>query len=750
MQPFELPEFYMPYPARLNPHLESAREHSKAWAYEMDMVDAPQNGTAIWDEHDFDSHDYALLCAYTHPDASGPELDLVTDWYVWVFYFDDHFLELYKRTRDLTGAREYLDRLRAFMPTEGAITETPTNPVERGLADLWTRTVPTMSADWRHRFAESTTNLLDESRWELANIDEGRVPNPIEYIEMRRKVGGAPWSANLVEHAAGAEVPAVIAATRPMQVLRDTFSDGVHLRNDLFSYQREVDHEGELNNGVLVLERFLGCATQQAADTVNDMLTSRLQQFEHTAVTEVPALFEECGVDPKARLDVVAYVKGLQDWQSGGHEWHMQSSRYMNGRANGSPSGPSVLDGPTGLGTAAARIPLSLVASAPRRLRSFSHVPYQVVGPVPHPDFYLPFTTRLSPHLQAARDHMMKWGARMGMLDALPGVPNSGIWDEHKLRAFDFALCAAGIHPDASADELNLSTCWLTWGTYGDDYYPVVFGRAHDMAGARASNERLSQFMPVGSTATPLPMNALERGLADLWPRTAGPMTVSAQRKFRTAIEDMTGSWLWELANQMQNRIPDPVDYIEMRRKTFGSDLTMSLSRLAHGQVVPPEIYRTRPIRALESSAADYAGLLNDVFSYQKEIQFEGEIHNCILVVQNFLDCDRHRALGIVNDLMTARMLQFEHVVSTELPALFDEFDLDADARAALTGYADELKDWLAGILTWNEGCHRYDESELRHHPPVGTLPFGGPTGLGTSTARLEPFRTAGAPLRGL
>jgi len=48
--------------------------------------------------------------------------------------------------------------------------------------------------DWRHRFAESTKNLLDESLWELANINEGRVPNPIEYVEMRRKVGGAPWS----------------------------------------------------------------------------------------------------------------------------------------------------------------------------------------------------------------------------------------------------------------------------------------------------------------------------------------------------------------------------------------------------------------------------------------------------------------------------------------------------------------------------------------------------------------------------
>jgi germacradienol/geosmin synthase len=45
--------------------------------------------------------------------------------------------------------------------------------------------------------------------WGLANISDGRVPNPIEYIEMRRRVGGAPWSADLVEHAIGVELPAV-------------------------------------------------------------------------------------------------------------------------------------------------------------------------------------------------------------------------------------------------------------------------------------------------------------------------------------------------------------------------------------------------------------------------------------------------------------------------------------------------------------------------------------------------------------
>ncbi|WP_375506881.1 hypothetical protein [uncultured Nostoc sp.] len=232
-QPFELPSFYVPWPARLNPNLEAARVHSKAWAYEMGILGGAEGSEdyGIWDERKFDAHDYALLCSYTHPDADEPMLNLVTDWYVWVFFFDDHFLELYKRTQDMAGAKKYLNGLPAFMPVQPQETPPePTNAVERGLVNLWTRTIPNASQDWVIRFSESTINLLKESLWELANISQNRVANPIEYIEMRRKVGGAPWSANLVEHAVGAEIPAAIAPTRPLRVLKDTFSDGVHLR----------------------------------------------------------------------------------------------------------------------------------------------------------------------------------------------------------------------------------------------------------------------------------------------------------------------------------------------------------------------------------------------------------------------------------------------------------------------------------------------------------------------------------------
>src|SRR5262247_729619 len=80
-QPFTLPEFYLPHPARRNPHLERARAHAKEWARKMGMIE----GSGIWEEADFDAHDYALLCAYTHTDADGPALDVVTDRYVMIF-----------------------------------------------------------------------------------------------------------------------------------------------------------------------------------------------------------------------------------------------------------------------------------------------------------------------------------------------------------------------------------------------------------------------------------------------------------------------------------------------------------------------------------------------------------------------------------------------------------------------------------------------------------------------------------------
>ncbi|WP_344839873.1 terpene synthase family protein [Actinocorallia longicatena] len=711
-----MPEFYLPYPARLNPHVDATREHSRQWSYDMGILSAPGGGPPIWTEEEYDAHDYALLSAYTHPDSPGPVLDTVNDWYVWVFYFDDHFLELFKRTRDIEGAQAYLDRLALFMPVEdGAEIPEPTNPVEAGLRDLWERTVPAMGRGWRERFADATRALLDESLWELANIDAGRVANPIEYIEMRRRVGGAPWSAGIIEYATGSELPDSAARSRPLRVLTDTFADAVHLRNDLFSYEREVADEGELSNAVLVFEKYFGLSTQAAAEATNDLLSSRLYQFDNTAVIEVPPLMERLGLDPAERLAVAGYVKGLQDWQTGGHEWHMRSSRYMNkGALHSSPGG---------LGTAGARPP-SPANLGYGRFKSFTHVPFERVGPTTLPDFHMPYPLRINRHYAQARRWHDAWGAAQGLT-------SEGLWTGDKLHGFDFTLCAAGISPESTLEELELSANWLTWGTYLDDYLPKVFGPSRNLAGARALADRLGAFMPAGTGApAPEPLTPLERGLDDLWRRTAPGLTDRGLASFRAAVTAMMDAMVWELSCVAQNRIPDPVDYVEMRRFTFGSDMTMALGRLSWGDFLPEELFASRTIRQIEHAISDWATFLNDIFSYQKEIEFEGEVNNIVLVIQNFLDVTRTEAVRIADGLMRSRLDQFEHLIATELPVLADRLGLDDRARAALASYLDELRDWAVAILHWHRETHRYREEDLR--PALALRPRG----LGTSALR--------------
>jgi germacradienol/geosmin synthase len=112
----------------------------------------------------------------------------------------------------------------------------------------------------------------------------------------------------------------------------------------------------------------------------------------------------------------------------------------------------------------------------------------------------------------------------------------------------------------------------------------------------------------------------------------------------------------------------------------------------------------------LEAAASDVACLTNDIFSYQKELVFEGEIHNFVLVAKHFLACAEPRAFEIASALMASRVRQFEHLVATELPALFDDFGLGDEHRGMLSAYVARMQHWMAGVLRWHIAVGRYNE----------------------------------------
>lgn len=355
----ELPDLHVPFAARLNPHVDTARRHSRAWAEEMGMF-AAEDGVPVWDESGFDRSDFALFAALTHPDAEAAELDIATDWHVWSWYLDDYFVEVFKRGRDRDGARTFVERLPAFMPLVPAVTPPPANVVEHALGDVWNRTVPFLPWEERGQFAEGVVTMARSWLWELDNLVHDRVPDPIDYVETRRTTGGAELTTRTARLGLRTRVPPEVLDAPAFQALTDTFTDAVDLINDIMSYRRETEFEGEVNNAVLVTERFLDCGSREAAEVVNRLLTARVREFEGVLESGLPALFDEVGLGTEGRAEVMRYAHGLRDLMAGVAAWSRDTPRYHD---------PSLWTGRTG--AAPAERPPNFPAGIPLRRRAF-------------------------------------------------------------------------------------------------------------------------------------------------------------------------------------------------------------------------------------------------------------------------------------------------------------------------------------------------------------------------------------------
>ena len=163
--------------------------------------------------------------------------------------------------------------------------------------------------------------------------------------------------------------------------------------------------------------------------------------------------------------------------------------------------------------------------------------------------------------------------------------------------------------------------------------------------------------------------------------------------------------------------------------------------------MISPELLNARPILPLLNSARDYACLTNDIFSYRKETEFEGEFHNCAVVVQHFLDCGAQESIDIIADLMTSRMRQFERIANLEIPALSEDLNLPSEDRVVVDKFVQHLQNWMAGILEWHRQSRRYPDFDSAANSSAESVDasvrvpvrlFRTPTGLGTSAVNLS------------
>lgn len=327
------------------------------------------------------------------------------------------------------------------------------------------------------------------------------------------------------------------------------------------------------------------------------------------------------------------------------------------------------------------------------------------------PSFDMPFAARLSPHVDKVRHRTKAWVRDMGMFNGRP-------WTEAFYDAADYGGFGPFTHPTASLEDLQHLNDWHTWGWYVSDAFVDGFVRPRNVAGGRAYMTRLKSTL---TGAPALPMNPAETGLADLLSRS------TLDDEDREHLVEFLDALLWELHNTAQGRVPDPVDLVEMRRHTIATNLSAKLARRSVGAELPAELLRNSAMRALVDAFGDVPALRHEIVGFARCYATGGSTTSAVLAVRQFFDCELQQAVGIVADLIAARLRQICSILD-ELPGLAVEYDLDAEAKAGLHRYAEALKSWLAGELLWTRRSGRYSFS-----PTPTRASFHAPPGLGTA-----------------
>jgi hypothetical protein len=319
-----LPDISSPFPYRVNPHADGARRHLARWARDAGLVNRESA------RQRFERADFGWFAALVYPDASAPHLDLMADWFAWLFLVDDQLDDgLFGRSQDQVG--DVIGQMRAVL--EGRVQhavpagrEVPT--VVSSLADLWRRTTADAPPGWPRRFIGHLEQCLSTAAlWEAANRIGGVVPAEDTYIANRRHTGAIYVCMDLIEIVRPTEMPASVRDSREFTAALDAACNVVCWTNDVYSLAKERAL-GEVHNLVYVVEHHRGLAQPDALDHVRTAIaeeTGLFLAYERRALAAHPDWAEPLG----------RYLLGMRTWMRGNLDWSRRTKRYRTSAATG-------------------------------------------------------------------------------------------------------------------------------------------------------------------------------------------------------------------------------------------------------------------------------------------------------------------------------------------------------------------------------------------------------------------------------
>ncbi|MFD8086776.1 hypothetical protein ACFV4F_34350 [Kitasatospora sp. NPDC059722] len=334
-------------PPRMSPHRQELERLILAWADRYGLVDGPRARQRLADTH------LGELIARCYPHLRAERLAPLAGWFTWAFVIDDLYdgRECAKAARAAGHTRTTLRMLAALpMIPDGSSARGNRRtararsmpPLAAELAEVWRRLAGRQSLQWQLRFIGHMGQFLDAFRYEAANRERRHVPALSGYTQLRRASGGITPSLDLLEYAAGQEVPALLHESEQLRTMVNKAADVVVWVNDVLSLRKELA-VGEVTNGVLAVGRELGCGMQDAIDHVYRKVARDVGVFLRAEESLTALCGSWHGLGEADRAAVGTFTDGLKAWMRGNLEWGCNSRRYLEAdtlRLTGRPALP--------------------------------------------------------------------------------------------------------------------------------------------------------------------------------------------------------------------------------------------------------------------------------------------------------------------------------------------------------------------------------------------------------------------------
>ncbi|MFI6442234.1 terpene cyclase [Streptomyces sp. NPDC050759] len=306
-----------PFPFRISPFVDGARAHMTNWVRQTGLVRRASAGQR------FERADFGWFAAVVYPAATAPRLDLLADWFAWLFLVDDQ-LDDGEFGRDPDHLRTVIGQLRTVLEsTDGQVDLGVRAPTAvSALADLWRRTAVRATAEWRRRFVRHLELCLSTAAdWEAGNRQRAEIPSEDSYIANRRHTGAIYPCMDLIEIAEGISIRDDLHRSPEFTAALDAACDVVCWTNDVYSLEKERSL-GEVHNLVYLVQHHRGLDPRSALDHVHRAIERQTERF-------IEAEARVLSTYPEFAAELKMCLAGMRSWMRGNLDWSRQTKRYL-------------------------------------------------------------------------------------------------------------------------------------------------------------------------------------------------------------------------------------------------------------------------------------------------------------------------------------------------------------------------------------------------------------------------------------